>query len=481
MKNYALLTLILVTTALGFSCSNAGKNVQKQFKLPDGGVVHAKIHCAADSAKTYALYIPKGITGTGKNSASPCIIAFDPHGDGALPVTRYKDLAEKYGFILMGSNNCKNGMAPADIDSIVRTLFYEARNNFPADSNRIYLMGFSGGARIATLSGLYKVPAKGVISCGAGLAGAGSAPAHKVDYYGMAGMADFNMNEIMELEYPLTQAGLRHVLTTFDGIHAWPPVENMELAFQWFMINAMKDNVLPKDNALLTGIMTGFDKIIDSRMANGLILDAGTSCLSAISFATGLLPTDKYDEKLRSVEESAGYKAQAEFRKKTMADEDKERKMVMDALTTKDMAWWQTYHKQFLNYEKLMQNYAGMPKKSLTMEEWKKQENDYKQMRLLAFIRLLAYMNATSVLTSKNEAAAVKIISIYALMDPDNPEPFYMKAMLHARKSENGEAMKELKTAVEKGFTEKLRMTEQPEFDNLKSSAAFYDLLQKIK
>ena len=153
----------------------------------------------------------------------------------------------------------------------------------------------------------------------------------------------------------------------------------------------------------------------------------------------------------------------------------------MDALTTKDMAWWQTYHKQFLNYEKLMQNYAGMPKKSLTMEEWKKQENDYKQMRLLAFIRLLAYMNATSVLTSKNEAAAVKIISIYALMDPDNPEPFYMKAMLHARKSENGEAMKELKTAVEKGFTEKLRMTEQPEFDNLKSSAAFYDLLQKIK
>ena len=34
-------------------------------------------------------------------------LCFDAHGKGLLPVELYKDEAEKYGYIVVGSNNSK--------------------------------------------------------------------------------------------------------------------------------------------------------------------------------------------------------------------------------------------------------------------------------------------------------------------------------------------------------------------------------------
>jgi len=69
------------------------------------GKVIATILCKENPAQSYALYIPAG----NKHDTLPVIYFFDPHGDGSFPVTRYKALADQYGFILIGSNNSKNG------------------------------------------------------------------------------------------------------------------------------------------------------------------------------------------------------------------------------------------------------------------------------------------------------------------------------------------------------------------------------------
>src|SRR5689334_1634716 len=63
------------------------------------------VTCRTDAAQSYALYIPI----RGNKVALPIIYCFDPHGDGALPLKKYKALAEAYGFMLAGSNNSKNG------------------------------------------------------------------------------------------------------------------------------------------------------------------------------------------------------------------------------------------------------------------------------------------------------------------------------------------------------------------------------------
>ncbi|MCX6278453.1 MAG: hypothetical protein NT004_10185 [Bacteroidetes bacterium] len=482
MNLYKILIISLLISGITFSCSSGSLEKKAKPAPLKAGVIHEKVACMEDAATTYALYIPDGkeTKGTsGKKSVQiprlfPVIIAFDPHGDGLLPVRLYKDLAEKYGFFLVGSDNSKNGLPPAEIDAIVATLFNEVKHVYPVDTNRIYLMGFSGGARIASLSAFYKIPVKGVVGCGAGIAGASSAPRYKVDYFGIAGMADFNMNEIVELDYPLSKVGLRHVITTFNGIHAWPPVEVMEEAFQWFTFNAMKDGMIKKDNSLIEMIMAGFDKKIEFLKTQGDLIDAAATCRKAISFDEGFTATDKFSDQLKIIEKLNEYQVQVAYRNKIMKDEDKERKELMGAMSEKDLGWWKDYVRRRTRDE-------GRGTMVYSQAQWRLQEDALKDQRLLAFLRLLAYMNATSVLTSKNEEAAAKIIAIYEIADPENPEANYLHAILLARKPANGEALEQLGKAIEKGFSDKLRMTEQPEFASMKDKPQFYDLLQKMK
>src|SRR5580704_3827412 len=73
--------------------------------LPPGQII-AHVPCAKDATQSYALYLPSNYT---PDRAWPVIYAFDPGGRGQNPVTRYQDAAEKYGYIVAGSNNSRNG------------------------------------------------------------------------------------------------------------------------------------------------------------------------------------------------------------------------------------------------------------------------------------------------------------------------------------------------------------------------------------
>src|SRR6476659_1991592 len=69
------------------------------------GKIIGKVVCKNDASQSYALYIPV----TQNNATMPVIYCFDPHGDGVLPLRNYKALADAYHYILVGSNNSKNG------------------------------------------------------------------------------------------------------------------------------------------------------------------------------------------------------------------------------------------------------------------------------------------------------------------------------------------------------------------------------------
>src|SRR5690349_7723917 len=68
--------------------------------FPAGKIIE-HIICRGDATQSYALYIPP------RNEKFTVIYFFDPHGDGALPLKKYKSLADKYNFVLIGSNNSK--------------------------------------------------------------------------------------------------------------------------------------------------------------------------------------------------------------------------------------------------------------------------------------------------------------------------------------------------------------------------------------
>ena len=87
------------------------------------GVLMARIKCKSDTSLTYALYLPKRYTSFER---SPVIFLFDPHGDGSLPIEKYKELAEKYGYILAGSNTSKNGMSWEQNNAQIKVFMQDA-------------------------------------------------------------------------------------------------------------------------------------------------------------------------------------------------------------------------------------------------------------------------------------------------------------------------------------------------------------------
>ena len=73
-----------------------------------------KVVCAGDQAQSYALYVPAGYSA---DREWPVLFAFDPGARGRVPVERFREAAERYGFIVAGSNNSRNGPMTVSIDA----------------------------------------------------------------------------------------------------------------------------------------------------------------------------------------------------------------------------------------------------------------------------------------------------------------------------------------------------------------------------
>src|SRR5690349_11524364 len=69
------------------------------------GDVTESVQCRRSPTNSYALYLPSAYTPAKK---WPIIYAFDPGAQGATPVRLYKDVAEKFGYIIAGSNDSEN-------------------------------------------------------------------------------------------------------------------------------------------------------------------------------------------------------------------------------------------------------------------------------------------------------------------------------------------------------------------------------------
>src|SRR5260221_7419534 len=74
------------------------------------GEVQPSIMVLADASYSYALYLP---TKYSTQKRWPLLLAFDPDGVGVDPVKLFQAAAEKYGFIVVGSNNSRNFVDPS--------------------------------------------------------------------------------------------------------------------------------------------------------------------------------------------------------------------------------------------------------------------------------------------------------------------------------------------------------------------------------
>jgi predicted peptidase len=99
--------------------------------------------------RVYYLYVPSTVQ---PSSRVPLIVML--HGSnrtGNSLVEKWKDLAKKDGFIIVGpdSQSLKGWWAPQDGPDYLRDVVEELKKKYPIDPRRVYLFGHSAGASFA--------------------------------------------------------------------------------------------------------------------------------------------------------------------------------------------------------------------------------------------------------------------------------------------------------------------------------------------
>lgn len=220
-------------------------------QLPVGEIVPT-VTCAADPPQSYALYLPSAYS---QEKLWPIILAFDPGGRGNVPVERYQRAAERYGFIVAGSNNSRNGSQ--DLARIVSALSTDVGARFRIDPKRIYTAGMSGGSRVAFIVALGVADIAGVFASSAGYPDSKARKTLPFPVFATAGTEDFNHLEMRLLDRELTTP---HFLAVFDGGHTWLSSDLALEAVEWMVVRAMKSGRATRDDRTL-------DELLAKRLA----------------------------------------------------------------------------------------------------------------------------------------------------------------------------------------------------------------------
>ena len=210
--------------------------------LPAGQVID-RVTCAADPSQSYALFVPGDYN---PSRAWPVIFAFDPGGRGRTPVERYQAAAERYGYIVVGSNNSRNGST--EIPKILAAMTTDVAQRLAVDPKRVYLAGMSGGARVALGIALASKNIAGVIASSAGYPDNRVRKTLPFPLFATAGTDDFNHLEMRRLDRELSTP---HRLAIFAGGHVWLSSDLALQAVEWMELHAMKSGLKPKDEAVI--------------------------------------------------------------------------------------------------------------------------------------------------------------------------------------------------------------------------------------
>jgi len=237
------------------------------------GTVIANVVCSADSKQSYALYLPSAFSAARK---WPIIYLFDPLARGKVAVESVRAAAEKFGYIVVASNNSRNGPME-DSTAAANAVWRDTQERFPVEEQRRYLAGMSGGARLVTAIALScDGCAAGVIANAAGFP-IDKAPQRnmKFAYFAAVGNADFNYGEFVELRKRLEEAGAVYRIRIFDGQHGWAPPEVWLEALDWMDIRAMAAGSLARNPARM-------QQTADGELARARDLQAKNNLLAAV-------------------------------------------------------------------------------------------------------------------------------------------------------------------------------------------------------
>jgi hypothetical protein len=452
-----------------FGQQTSGENFNAQAAR---GTVVSTLACLDDPTQSYAVYLPSQYT---PDRAWPIIYAFDPFARGKAAVEVYKDAAEKYGYIVVGSNNSKNGPSALQLGA-AQALWLDTHKRFAIDKNRVYTTGLSGGARVATSFALYcyTCAVAGVIAHGAGypiMQSQKQAANDHFAYYGIVGDADLNYPEMMALRKKKDEAGAACKVKIYPGPHQWAPPEIVDGAVAWLELKAMQAGTEKTDSTFVHKAFEATQAEAAQAEQRGDALSQYYALRSLVQDFKGLEDTTPFESKLVQVKSSKALKS---------AEHKQEGEIELQTSLTATAAG------ELAQFGVDAEAQAGLGQHvAKVMSDLRRRANSTGGDHAIysrAFSQLLIQgMEAgQDALREGRVPLATAYFELMAEGAPDQAWPALALAEAQVHAGNKKAALKAIEQAVQRGLKHAATLTQDPELQPLASDPAFQRIVQGL-
>ncbi len=434
------LGLLLTIPLLSGICLGQAAQPTIPEEKPKPGQVIERIVCGANPGQTYALYLPSNYS---RNRSWPVVFAFDPGARGKVPVELMKNAAEHYGYIVLGSNNSRNGPWKPEADA-ADAMLRDAQERFSVDLKRIYFAGFSGGARVASQLAQNCKCSAGVLLSGAGFS-TNSSPQRDATFpvFSAVGTLDFNYREVIPLQDKLEQAGFPHWLRVFDGVHEWAPAALMDEAFAWFRIQAMRENGEGRDEKFVSSELNRATAAAERYSTGGDSLSAWRQYKQITETYAGLAEVTELRTKADELAHAKAVQDALKHERSDFAEQERLSGQILGALQSKEVSETPRSYEQ----SSALQDVRDLRQRS---ESEKKPERAVVLKRALAGIFVGAMESGSSALDEKDFQLATRFFSAAAEARPEAEWPLRQLAVAQALGRDRKAAIETLKKAKTK-------------------------------
>lgn len=410
------------------------------------------------------------------------LYAFDPGARGQIPVERFQEAAEKFGWILIGSNNSRNGAFQPSIDAW-NAIVKDTHDRFAIDDERVYLTGFSGGARLAFYFAIRcRDCIAGVIGSGAGFPGGVTpSPALHFAVFSTTGIEDFNFGEVKSLAEALEKAGIPHRTEVFAGRHEWPPSSVGLDALEWLELQAMKSGKRQRDANMI-------ESVWQTRLRQGADLEDSKKLYDAyqIYFALndsfkGLRDVAAVEKRLRELRYSPEVKTaiqneQQQIRKQR--EIETRINALLSARARNGEEGSENTNEVFDPETRLKGMFADLRKQADRVED-----TDERRIarRVLEGVFIGLFERGSDQLQTKRYDDAVRSFELATALHPERGGVFFYLASAYAAKGDKKQALRALHTAVDNGFSDLSAIEGNQAFDSIRGDVQYREIIKAMR
>lgn len=460
----------MVVVIAGYAFS-AAQNTGELDPSKSRGTVVPTVPCLHDPSQSYALYLPSNYS---PDRRWPIIYAFDPFARGSVPVELYRQAAEKYGYIVAGSNNAKNGPGSLEM-AAAQAVWEDTHRRFAIDKDRVYTTGLSGGARFATSFALYcyTCSVAGVIAHGATYPVKEAAPANDhFLYYVAIGDKDFNFPEVAELRAKKEEKRAGFKVKVYPGPHQWAPADVVEDAVEWLELKAMQaGKEKPNPAFIQQQLEKAQGEATQAEQAGDTLIEFYALRSLAVDFK-GLVDVSRFEGQLATLKKS---KALKHARQQENHEIDRQRSLT--ASTSADIAGLAQVGPEQVSVlqQRIMSVFADL---------WRQLKSGARDR--LVYVRAFNQLWIEGIEDGqeqfrKNEyVRAGAYFQLMADVAPDQSWPLLLLAETKVREGDKKAALKALDAAVKRGVKSPQSLTGDPELAPLQGDPEFQRIVKKV-